>query len=460
MVYRVFSSLKTSVIILGGMCIFYLLGTIFPQGVGYEEYAQKGGRFLPLVKTLGLLDIFISPGFIFLSGLLAINLLVCIYDRFRVFLRRPKFLPYEAFFKNQSLNSLGTQDIEKVINTLKKMGFREIISEKDIYVFQKGIPYWWLSWIYHIGMVIAIVGFILTAIFSFENEVVLHKGKEEKISLYSPDTRWNKFLSSLGKEVPKEKKQKEYYLNLKDFKAEYYQSLKLDYPKEKLSRLAFGLGLRADSKPSKPTLMPKLWLSKFELKTPEGKVLDAEVEVNKPFRAEGVTLYQMGYEQSLTLRVDGKQLIVNTMEPFEIKGIDGEFKTSSLKSGKVYKKDGTIDEIEPYFELFFTPKGGKRESLGELKLNGSLSIKGKKIYFSGFDEASVLSYRVDPGVSLLEISIWLVFIGLFLRSMGRYYKVQIGIRDREVFFTIATRGLFADRQSLIERLRERLSNNV
>jgi hypothetical protein len=40
--YRKFISLKTTLLFLGILIFFYLLGTLFPQG---KEYAQGGGTF-------------------------------------------------------------------------------------------------------------------------------------------------------------------------------------------------------------------------------------------------------------------------------------------------------------------------------------------------------------------------------------------------------------------------------
>jgi|Deesub1362A_J573_1020465.scaffolds.fasta_scaffold00013_157 hypothetical protein len=456
MLYKTFSSLKTSVWILSIMCLFYVLGTIFPQGQKFDAYVEAGGKFVFLVKALSLLDIFTSPLFLFLTGLLTINLLVCIYDRFRTMKKR-KRVPVVPFFRSSGLIDIGRQeDTEAVIDRLKSMRFKFVGSQDGVYVFTKGLPYWWLSWIYHLGMVVAIAGFILTALTAFEGEVTLYKDTPQKISLFSPDTRLNRYLKKLGVEVPEEKKEKEYELLLKDFETEYYQTLKFDYPKDKLSRLAIGLGWRSSEflKSQKSGFSPKMWKTTFELTLPQGEKLDAALWVNRPFRHGGLTLYQMGFEQKIKLRVSGKTIDVESMEPFEIDGVKGKFVTSIVKTGKVYKKDGTVEDITPFFELSYIPEEGGKEKLGEVHLGKPVKLKGRRFLFKEFEEGSVLSYRVDAGVPIIGVSILLVFVGLFIRSFGYWYRVQIGSKDGRLLMRISTRGLSANKDRIITALKQ------
>jgi hypothetical protein len=76
--YLSLASTTTAVYILGLMCVFYLAGTVFPQGVGLTEYMNGGGRFVFFVTVFDLLDFFTSPVFLILAFALFLNLLVCI----------------------------------------------------------------------------------------------------------------------------------------------------------------------------------------------------------------------------------------------------------------------------------------------------------------------------------------------------------------------------------------------
>lgn len=457
MLYRLFSSLKTSVFILSFMCLLFLIGTIFPQGRDIEEYIKAGGKYVTLVKALNLLDLFVSPLFLFITALLLINLAVCLYDRLKVFLklkRRP--IDFERLKNHPNVVVFEDTDVEE---KLKRIGFKfkkALDTEyPNVKIFEKGLPYWWLSWFYHAGIILAIFGFFLTALFAFEKGVVLYPNKPEKISLYSKETRWNQFLKNLGKGLPEERKEDEYILTLKEFRTEYYQVLKVDYPEDIVERLALGIGIKK-IEPSKKgfSYMPKMWLTRLDIKKPDGEILNAELWVNKPFRTGSLTLYQMGYEQKVKLSVKGELLEVNVREPFKVKDIKGKFILGTLKLGTLFKRDGTREKITPLTTVYYISDKDpyKPEALGDLYLSESLQAKGVVFEFKDYKEASYLSYRKDPGVWLVEFASLFVFIGLFIRSFGAWYRVQYAVEDKTAYILISTRGILADKDRVIKKL--------
>jgi len=76
-IFDVFSSLRTAVILFLLLCIFYLMGTIFPQGATIDEYRDAGGALLFIVERLPVLNIFESAPFIFLVILFFLNITIC-----------------------------------------------------------------------------------------------------------------------------------------------------------------------------------------------------------------------------------------------------------------------------------------------------------------------------------------------------------------------------------------------
>ncbi len=449
------SSLKTSIWVLSGMTVLYVLGTIFPQGAELQEYAEAGGRYLFLVRALGLLDLFTSPLFLALSGLLCLNLLVCILERFRRMRKRRELISREAFFRSPNLLEIGGKEVFPAVEErLTRWGFKLIDAGQGQYLFGKGLPYWWLSWTYHLGMIAAIGGFLITAFAAHEDTVSLWPGKTEKISLYSSGTRLNRHLRRLGLDVPERRPEREFTITLDGFSTEYYQSLSFDYPEDALSRLAIGLGWRRIEPAHESGLSPKMWKTTFTLGTPEGEQIRGEARVNHPFRYRGLTLYQMGYEQRMTLAVDGEDMEVTVYRPFRVTGVEGRFLAKTVKLGRMIRKDGTIVEIEPRFELFYlAPDGRGEERIGTVHLDRPIRAKGKELLFKGpVVEASVLSYRVDPGVPLIGLSTLLVFLGLLLRSYGYWYRVRIAEREGRLYMTVSTRGLLARREKVTRRL--------
>lgn len=457
-IYRVLTSLKTSIWILAGMLLCYVIGTIFPQGADFNEYADAEGRFLFMVEKLSLLNIFTSPIFIVLSSALCINLFFCILERLRKVSRRRDLIPHDTLLRNPNLVDAGPEkrfaDIEKM---LLGMRFRLIAKDEKEYVYGKGAPYWWLSWIYHLGIIVAIAGFLTTALTAHEGYLTLWPGEEKSFSLYSPDTRLNMYLKRFGqRNVPLESGEipdREYSIKLNQFSTEYYQSLRFDYPESGLSRLSLALGWKS-IKPAKDIgLSAKMWKTDFRVMTPEYESVDAEVWVNHPFRHKGLTLYQMGYEQKMTLLVDEISIPVETYREFEVPGIDGSFTAKTVKQGTVYRKDGTTDSIRPGFDLLFQPAGSSRkEKLGVVYLDNPTIIKDQVLNFTEFVEGSVLSYRIDRGVTLIAVSTLLVFLGLVFRSYAYWYRIRIISDNGRLMMAVSTRGLLARKERVLKRL--------
>jgi|Deesub1362B_J571_1020462.scaffolds.fasta_scaffold00080_30 hypothetical protein len=450
--YKTLSSLKTSLWILGAMSICYILGTIFPQGVDLDSYVKAGGRYIWLVKQLNLLNIFISPLFIFLTLLLCLNLLVCILTRLVKFRKRSEIVPLQTASDQKMLipipEGLSLEGLQDKLNNAK---FKLIEAEDTQYVYGKGLPFWWLSWIYHLGMIMAIAGFFITALTAHEGELTLWKDKEIEFSLYDPNTRLNRFLKRIGLSVGEERKDKAYKIKLKEFRTEYYQTLDFEYPESPLSRLAIGLGFSKIKPSEHKGLSPKMWYTSFVLTTPEGKTIEASTMVNHPFRTDGLTLYQMGYEQRISLRVENKEIEIEIFKPFKIKGLEGRFLARTVKHGKVLKKNGKTEELEPQF-ILYQIQNGKKKKLANLIMGKETEVLGKRLLFIDFEEASVLSYRVDKGVPLIGIATLLVFVGLVMRTYGNFYRVRIYNIKGKLFLSVSTRGLLADRKKVLKKL--------
>jgi len=458
MLYRFFSSLKTSVYILVFLCILFLIGTIFPQGENIDDYIEAGGKYVPIVQALDFLDIFMSPLFITATFLLLLNLAFCLYDRLKIYLkikRRP--MDFQALKQHAKVITFNNGNLT---NQLRNIGFTlkeetEDGADPGVKIFEKGVPFWWLSWFYHVGIILAITGFFLTSLLAFEKDVLLYPGEPETISLYSEDTRWNMFREWLGRAEPELREDDQYELSLQEFRTEYYQGLKIDYPGEKLDRLALGAGIKK-LEPSREgfSYMPKMWLTRLNVRKPDQKVLDAALWVNRPFRTGSLTLYQMGFEQMVTLSVGGEEMEVEARMPFTVEGTEGKFALGSLRLGTLYKRDGSREEIIPVTSLYYIPEGtpSAKELIGELSLGGQLNAKGISFKFMDYREGSYLSYRKDPGVWIVGLACLFVFLGLIVRCLGAWYRIQCAFEKNTAYVLISTRGILADRDRIIRKL--------
>jgi hypothetical protein len=74
--------------------------------------------------------------------------------------------------------------------------------------------------------------------------------------------------------------------------------------------------------------------------------------------------------------------------------------------------------------------------------------------FKDYKEGSYLSYRKDPGVWLVGIASLFVFLGLMVRSLGAWYRIQYAVENKVAYVLISTRGILADKDRIIWKLRK------
>src|SRR5574337_588888 len=137
--YRKLSSVWTSVYILGAMALFFVIGTIFPQGEDFGEYIKAGGRFIDLVGIFDLLDLFTSPLFLLLALLLLANLIVCCYERYGTLSRKvfPKeFVPTNTLSLTHELPEAHTE-VRRILS--ERLGMRLLSKDEDWIVMEKGL---------------------------------------------------------------------------------------------------------------------------------------------------------------------------------------------------------------------------------------------------------------------------------------------------------------------------------
>lgn len=445
--YRILSSLKTSVYLLGLLAVFYLLGTVFPQGVEFEKYKEAGGRYLLPVKLLGLLNVFSSPVFLFLSVLLLANISVCIYSRIKAYMRSSLRVPDSQIKANADLTVEAAHEKE-LVDYLHQRGLRIIYEDETQRVFQRGIPNWWTSWAFHIGMAIAILGFFITFLSAHESELTLYPDKPVEFSLYSPETRWNRFLGFLGFSVPEKVPEKTYKITLKEFRTTYQEKLSLEYPKRVPERMAIGLGLAELKTAPEPEPYPLQYETSFVIQFPDNKKEEATLRVNHPYRRGSLTLYQMGYDQKITLQVGRETIEVEPYKPFEVEGLEGRFVLYGIKWGKMTMRDGSEKDLIPQAYLYRINKS-KREKLGLLKKGQWNEIEGKRWTIKDFQEASVLSYRVDRGLPLAGVGTTVAMIAVFLRAFGGFRRVRLLRQEDKIYLSIYTSGVFNGAQTFV-----------
>ncbi len=448
--YRACVSTNTSLLFLGVFAAFFFLGTVFPQSSDadrLEQYREAGGKFIALVGAFDLLNIFQGPYFGAVTLLFVAHLFLCAIHRLGIIRRRPTIrmfsredlLGREYSFSLTCPGQGDRLDIEKI---LERMGFRrqKYYSEDarvTRIVCEKGFPYRWLSWLYHICFLLAIVGFGLSYLFAFENELSIRVGETESVALRSSetnwrkltspssDTRWGKLMRRLrSAEAPEPPT---IGIKLEEFISEHTEKAKLIYPgkDEPLKRfmVAWGLGEEPAhyEMPDDP-LYPRDWFSVLSVYEGGELVKKKKIEVNDPLRHGGLVFYQMGYEYEFDMRV-GEDTIENikARTPFTIPQMEGEFRTKTPRLGILFAYDGSVEKLAPSARLEHKPPSGDGKGewapAGVLRFGEPTEIMRAEMTIENLRESSVLSYRYDPGVPLL----WVASVGLIVLMTARIY---------------------------------------
>ena len=441
--YRWFSSIKTSVYLFSVLTLFYILGTIFPQGVDMESYRNAGGRFAGVVEVFGLLDIFHTPVFYLVAILLLLNLTVCTWDRFKRV--RKRAWRESPDVERTLLITLSCQETEELLEGfLKKTRMRLILREGLTLCAEKGIYYRYLTLLYHAGIVVCFAGFFLTALFVKEGLLVLTPGTPVEVkSQMMPELRgW------LAKKQPPPFK-----IQLDEFRTEYILSRKLNYPEDSLSRVAIALGWKNITYTEKDHHYPKDWFSKLRILVNGTTVKEKTIQVNDPLRYSGYTFYQVGFEEKLKLKIDDKVFTVTTNKKRRIDELERTLLFTDFRNGTVFRPDGTVERLRPSVVVKEVSEDGVRSTIGRLYLGEGIRIGGRSLYFEGFEELSIVSYRYDPGVWVLWYAGFFVFTVMALRCLGRWYMLRVRMESLQgrTLLTVSVygRGLMADPERVL-----------
>ncbi|MFH1864780.1 MAG: cytochrome c biogenesis protein ResB, partial [Candidatus Eisenbacteria bacterium] len=333
---RELTRIRLTVWLLIVMWVTMVVGSIFPQGYGPETYIESWGEAkYELFSRFGLLNLFHSKYFLALGLILLLNLVFCSVIRW---MRRGgggmAFGP-PSHARTLTLAGGGAAAAKK---TLVAGGYK-ILSESDEAITARRGP--WpegVSLLYHLGMGVAIVGFILSALFSFEGDVTLYPGEPERVPTVSADTGFHGFTHGDADTLLPDDRYVE--LTLKEFITEWEL-----YKNE----------VNPDGK-----YYPKDWMSDLAIVDDDGASSEKMVEVNRPLRVSGLTFYQMAYEQEFDVVVSAggvevERVRANAYVPFTLDSIGGMFFPGTMRVGTLYEKYQETRPVVPHVTLSWQP---------------------------------------------------------------------------------------------------------
>jgi len=423
-----FTKLRLTVWLLIVMAVTMVVGSVFPQGYDAAMYVESWGeaRHAALARW-GLLNLFHTKYFLILGALLFVNLLACSVVRWLG--RGGAGLGHAeppSHAKPVRLPACA-DPAGRAAGVLAGRGYKILSSSGGVVVARRGPWPEGVSLLYHLALALALVGFILSALFAFEGDVTLAPGEHAAVATVSDETgahrlatrlaawrvgSWRPFASLPGDTTAWAGR--EVTLTLNEFITEWELYREKYYSRD--------------------------WLSDLSAVGEDGESRRALVEVNRPLRISGLTFYQMAYEQWFDVVVTRNGVEVERVAgqahtPFALESAAGMFFPGTLRVGTLFEKYHDPVPITPHVPLKWrapdAEKGTKSEEIGNLSVAEPLVRDGVALAIENPREATVLSYRHDPGVPLLYIAIIAFMAGLAIRTYWPSYRVSLWVTPGE-----------------------------
>jgi cytochrome c biogenesis protein len=444
-VWKFFSSVKLTVIVLLTLAMTSIVGTLIPQNEDPAGYVHAFGEFYYRVfQFLNIFDMYHSWWFQVLLLLLAVNVIVCSLDRLpsvwkSAFIKAPPFdiarfrrLPdKEEFVAGHSPAELA-KIYEPLISKIFSYTKTDASGEGFCIFGEKGR--WTRLGVYmvHFSIIILLLGGLIGSMFGFEGSVTIPEGE----TISEIRLRNNHAVRPLDFDV-----------RCDDFTVSFYDS---GMPSEYRSSLTI-----------------------IEKGTP---VLKKDIIVNDPLRYKGINLFQSSY---------------GFVEPVEPKDVSLVFE--NVESGMKYHKKVTFgEEVDIPEDMgtfvirdFQDSYNFKGHNIGEVFL-GILTRKDHDpvglilpVRFRGFDKmrrgnviVSVSAYESryytglqvtkDPGVSIVYAGFIIMIAGCFITFFMSHQRlcveiIKIGNKSRVAVSGSANRNRLG-MQRKVKTVSDRLKN--
>jgi cytochrome c biogenesis protein len=452
--WRFFSSVKLTIVLLIILAVASILGTLIPQREGATEFARNlSPGVVQFLMSLDLFDMYHAFWFRLLIGMLALNLVVCSTDRFPQAWKRFRTRPDPE--RNKLFETLSPQETALVRTDMKEavdrveawIGRRYRRTQKKetkgryFFYGEKGRYSHFGVYLVHLSILVIVTGALVGSFFGFEAYVnILEGDKTDTVIL-----RKNGQPLRLGFQVRCDK-----------FNVEFYES---GAPKEFRSELTF---------------------------LNDGKEVDTRsVLVNHPVDFRGVTFYQSSYGnapgRTVQLKIAStageprlKTMELETGKWLELPGHEGRFQVSEV-NGNLMGMMGpaALISIRPTegkdvrFWIFQNREDILKRFPGLLTQDPRLNPSAFKPYTFYLERLETRFYtglqvNRDPGVCIVWLGCFLIVAGFFVTFFTSHRRVWIRLSPEKEGIRIGVAGTSNKNPVGLERelehVRERVKN--
>lgn len=419
-----FSSLKLFFVLITLLATTILVGSWCPQEaqVGREKVIEQfgpdlGAKFI----QYGISDLFHTPFFLGLIGLLSVNL-VCasctrVFPKVRL-LRQPMPMMNAADIAKMSVaHSVNVQSsvsgsIEALAESLKRRGYTVTTSGAQLTAHWGKIGRL-AATVTHIGLLTLLTGVTITSWTGFTGfqPVLLHETMSFAQSQHS--RLW------IGK-LP-----------------------------------TWNIRVDATRRENYPNGDPKQWYSTLSVVNGEGKVLKTqEISVNNPLSYEGVDVYQSSWGlEGINVSFNGhKQFLrLNQMGRVHAAVLPLDSKTIMLFSIR--------DPNQPIRLFAKIPEWQSPRLLTLLTKGKPAKLGGVTVTYEELIPATGLQYKSDPGLPITYIAFALIMIGVTMATIP-YRQIWACAEAAEGATSLAVGGMSRKAKNAFERSLNRIVEEV
>lgn len=436
-----FSSVKVGVWLIVIALVASMFGTIFPQAQFIPEnavsrdpaifYEATFGIFGKIYYMLGFYDLYSSWWYLVLLGLIGVSLVICSLDRFvplykALKIQKPK--RHETFLNRQRFYSetenVTESEMDQVKASLKKRRYK-ITEDNGHILAEKGRFSRWGPYVNHIGLIIVLLAAILrTTPLMYTDEYIWVREGE---TIVIPETNG------------------EFYIKNEEFTVEVHD------PEDERFSDAIASGGMVESNFQTDVVIYRDSSNDIPGAEPELEpILTDSIQMNKPAKFEGYTLYQSGYQQNefsnMTFKIhetaDQEEealdsFTIDLSEPESEYVLESGFRVVLDKYyPDYYLDDNGIPTSEtnyprnPAFVLLVYPPDSDSPEVSFLGIGRNIDATGEnnfKIGIQDFEthEASGLTLRVDYTLIFFGIGAIIFMIGVIQGMYWQHRRIWI-----------------------------------
>jgi cytochrome c biogenesis protein len=410
-VWKVFVSVKLTIVLLLTLAGASIIGTLVPQNENPAAYVQTYGEVLyRTFSLLGIFDMYHSWWFQMLILLLTANIIVCSIDRLQatrkiLFVRNPRFniARFRRLKRKAEFNADRTVDqLKRVLPPIvaRRFGYHRVENTDDGFAIYGERGRWTRFGVYtvHLSVILLLIGGLIGSIFGFDGFVNIAEGETAQYVQLRNRTQKLKL---------------DFEIRCDDFNVSFYDS---GAPKEYRSSLTI-------LKQGKP-------------------VYQKDIIVNDPLRFEGINFFQSSYgnlppnevilnfTSKATGQIYSKQAAVNNQIV-----IPENLGTFALKQFTRAANFRGQNIGEAFIGILTPPNGNPVEVTLPLRFPSFDKMRKGKVFIAIAEYLpryyTGLQVSRDPGV-------WVVYVGFILMIIGIY--ITFFMSHQQICVEVAKKG--------------------